>query len=195
MHKTWDLIKSLIGYQSNVKNNSFSFFNDKDELLTPADITNEFNHHFSIGKNIASSILTTNDNISTSFPNFSQLQSMSLFPTSPLEVINTSGSLKASHSCGVDDVDPCIAHEFISLVADLLSSIFNSSFRTGLIPCELKSAKVIPLYKSGDRDNFSNYRPTSILPYFSKFIEKIVHDRLYDYFEKLYFLNKLRLTR
>ena len=142
MHKTWDLIKSLIGYQSNVKNNSFSFFNDKDELLTPVDIAYQFNHHFSyIGKNIASSIPITNDNISTSFPNFSQLQSMSLFPTSPLEVINTSGSLKASHSCGAD---PCIAHEFIFLVADPLSSIFNSSFRTGLIPCELKSAKVIP---------------------------------------------------
>ena len=115
---------------------------------------------------------------------------MSLFPTSPLEVINISGSLKASHSCGVDDVDPCIAHEFISLVADPLSSIFNSSFRTGLIPCELKSAKVIPLYKSGDRDNFINYRPISILPYFSKFIEKIVHNRLYDYFDKFNLLNE-----
>ena len=138
------------------------------------DIANQFNHHFScIGKNIANSIPITNDNISTSFTNFSQLQSMTLFPTSPLEVINISGPLKASHSCGVDDVDPCIAHEFISLVADPLSSIFNSSFRTGLIPCELKSAKVIPLYKSGDRDNFSNYRPISILPYFSKFIEKL----------------------
>ena len=33
MHKTWDVIKSLIGYQSNAKNNSFSLFNDKDELL------------------------------------------------------------------------------------------------------------------------------------------------------------------
>ena len=115
---------------------------------------------------------------------------MSLFPTSPLEVINISGFLKASHSCGVDDVDPCIAHEFISLVADPLSSIFNSSFRTGLIPCELKSAKVIPLYKSGDRDNFINYRPISILPYFSKFIEKIVHNRLYDYFAKFNLLNE-----
>ena len=140
MHKTLDVIKSLIGYQSNAKNNSFSIFNDKDELLTSVDIANQFNHHFScIGKNIASSIPITNDNISTSFPNFSQLQSMTLFPTSPLEVINISGSLKASH---------------------------------------------------GDRDNFINYRPISILPYFSKFIEKIVHNRLYDYFDKFNLLNE-----
>ena len=151
MRKTWDVIKSLIGCQSNAKNNSFSIFNDKDELLTSVDIANQFNHNFScIGKNIASSIPITNDNISTSFPNFSQLQSMSLFPTSPLGVINISGSLKPSHSCGVDDVDSCVAREFKSLVASPLSSIFNSSFCTGLIPCELKSAKVIPLYKSGD---------------------------------------------
>ena len=58
-----------------------------------------------------------------------------------------------------------------------------------IIPLELKSAKVIPLFKSGDHNNFNNYRPTSILPYFSKLIEKIVHNRLYDYFDKFNLLN------
>ena len=52
-------------------------------------------------------------------------------------------------------------------------------------PC----ARVIPLFKSGDYNNYNNYRPTSILPYFSKLIEKIVHSRLYVYFDKFHFLN------
>ena len=39
-------------------------------------------------------------------------------------------------------------------------------------------------------ENFINYRPISILPYFSKFIEKIVHNRLYDYFDKFNLLNE-----
>ena len=76
------------------------------------------------------------------------------------------------------------------MIAEPLSSIFNSSFHTGIIPLELKSAKVIPLFKSGDYNDFNNYRPISYLPYFSKLIEKIVHNRLYDYFDKFNLLNR-----
>ena len=89
-----------------------------------------------------------------------------------------------------DDIDPYIAHEFVPLIADPLSSIFNYSFCTGLVPLELKSAKVMPIYKSGSYSHFNNYRPISILPYFSKLIEKIVHNRLYDYFDKFNLFNK-----
>ena len=114
---------------------------------------------------------------------------MSFLPTSPLEIIKFAHSLNTSHSCGIENIDPCIAHEFISLIEEPLSSIFNSSFSTGIILLELKSAKVIPLFKSGDHNDFNNYRPISILPYFSKLIEKIVHNRLYYYFDKFNLLN------
>ena len=43
----------------------------------------------------------------------------------------------------------------------------------------MKTAKVIPIYKSKARDDFSNYRPISTLPTVSKIHEKIVHRRLY----------------
>ena len=48
----------------------------------------------------------------------------------------------------------------------------------------MKTAKVIPIYKSKARDDFSNYRPISILPTVSKILEKIVHKRLYDFMYK-----------
>ena len=81
---------------------------------------------------------------------------MSFLPTSPLEIIEFAYSLNISHSSGVDNIDPCIAHEFISLIAEPLSSIFNCSFSTSIIPLESKSAKVIPLFKSGEHNNFNN---------------------------------------
>ena len=45
------------------------------------------------------------------------------------------------------------------------------------VPELMKTAKVIPIYKSKARDDFSNYRyrPISILPTVSKILEKIVH--------------------
>ena len=42
----------------------------------------------------------------------------------------------------------------------------------------MKTAKVLRLYKNGDRDLFTNYRPVSLLPQFSKIIEKLFVNRL-----------------
>jgi retron-type reverse transcriptase len=40
-------------------------------------------------------------------------------------------------------------------------------------------AKVIPIYKSKDKELLNNYRPISLLPCASKILEKIVHKRHY----------------
>ena len=38
-----------------------------------------------------------------------------------------------------------------------------------------------PLFKKGDKTEISNYQPISLLPSFSKIIEKIMYKRLYYY--------------
>ena len=45
----------------------------------------------------------------------------------------------------------------------------------------MKLAKVIPIFKSGDPHIFGNYRPISLLPSFSKILEKTVSQKLMDY--------------
>lgn len=40
------------------------------------------------------------------------------------------------------------------------------------------------MYKKGDRNNLGNYRPVSILPVFSKGLEKLIHARLASFAEK-----------
>ena len=42
----------------------------------------------------------------------------------------------------------------------------------------MKIAKVIPLFKGGDAEDFSNYRPVSLLSQFSKILEKLYNNRL-----------------
>ena len=49
-----------------------------------------------------------------------------------------------------------------------LTAIFNLSLSTGKVPDNLKIAKVIPIHKKDAKEIFSNYRPVSVLPYFSK---------------------------
>ncbi len=48
----------------------------------------------------------------------------------------------------------------------------------------MKIARVIPLFKSGDHRYFQNYRPVSVLPIFSKLLERVVFKRITNYIDK-----------
>ena len=61
-------------------------------------------------------------------------------------------------------------------------NIFNLSLSTGIFPDRMKVAKVTPIFKKGEKSGISNYRPISVLPCFSKILERIMYNRLYDYF-------------
>lgn len=63
----------------------------------------------------------------------------------------------------------------------LLHTIKSSIIITGIFPNELKVAKVIPIHKSGDITNKSNFRPISLLSVFATILEKIVKDQLSFY--------------
>ena len=53
-----------------------------------------------------------------------------------------------------------------------LSAAFNSSFVAGVFSDALKHAKVVPVFKTGEKFNITNYRPISVLPVLSKILEK-----------------------
>jgi hypothetical protein len=46
---------------------------------------------------------------------------------------------------------------------------------TGVLPIRLKYLIITPVYKKGDRNNVSNFRPISLLPSFSKIFERIIY--------------------
>ena len=59
--------------------------------------------------------------------------------------------------------------------------VFDLSLQTGIFPDPLKIAKVTPVFKTGDLQEISNYRPVFVRPCFSKILERIMHNRLYSY--------------
>ena len=62
--------------------------------------------------------------------------------------------------------------------------MFDLSFENGIFLVSLKIEKVTLVYKSGDNSRLSNYRPTSVLPCFSKLRERIMYTRLYNYLQE-----------
>ena len=55
-----------------------------------------------------------------------------------------------------------------------LTYLINYSIRQGIFPEELKIAKIILIFKSGNEQCANNYRPISVLPFFSKLYEKVM---------------------
>ena len=47
---------------------------------------------------------------------------------------------------------------------------------TGVFPDKLKIAKVVPIFKSGENNQYNNYRPVSLLSQFSKILEKAFYN-------------------
>jgi retron-type reverse transcriptase len=84
----------------------------------------------------------------------------------------------------LDGIPTKFLRDAATIIAPTVAHIVNLSFEKGIVPTDIKMAKVIPLYKKGNRLDPGNYRPVSILSVVSKIIEKVVHKQIYDYVSK-----------
>ena len=82
------------------------------------------------------------------------------------------------------DISPRILKIFKHHLSAPFSVLFNNCMYAGIFPDVLKIARVVPLYKSGDKNDIVNYRPISLLPVFSKIFEKLIHTRIDKFLEK-----------
>ena len=86
-------------------------------------------------------------------------------------------------SAGWDQFPTSIAKQCFKNFIKPLTALINRSFREGIFPTELKRAKVVPIYKAGDKSLINNYRPISILSFYSKVFEKLMYNKLYNFIE------------
>jgi hypothetical protein len=75
-----------------------------------------------------------------------------------------------------------------------LKHIVNLSLATGEIPDQIKTAKVVPIFKSRDSTDINNYRPISLLSSFGKILEKIVANKLVSFLESNNLISKQQLV-
>ena len=101
-----------------------------------------------------------------SFLNRTHHESFFIDPLTEDEVEKELLKLNPKKSTGYDNFSPKVIREIASLIKRPLTSIFNKSFSTGIIPDKLKISVVTPIYKNEDESLFSNYRPVAVLPSF-----------------------------
>lgn len=181
---------------NNILNNSVNttseitlkpLIDDQGILNDNISIPDRLNNYFvNVGKEIASNIqsIPSNDSIYDTLSGNSKCQTFQIYPTTPNEVNDIIKNLKHKNSSGHDDINQNIVILCADYISEIISDIINSSFSTGIVPQELKIAKVIPIFKSGSKCTESNYRPISNLSIFSKILEKAMFNRCINYLDK-----------
>lgn len=110
-------------------------------------------------------------------------ESMYMFPTDVRQVFSTILNMKNTSSVGDDQIPVKLIKYTADIIAEPITYIINLALTTGVFPHKLKIANVIVIYKKGDKTAFENYRPISLLSNLSKIFEKIISERLLNYFE------------
>ena len=87
---------------------------------------------------------------------------------------------KASGSDGISGQMLLLCDDSVILP---LRIIFRNILLTSIYPDIWKFANVIPIFKKGDKQLITNYRPISLLPICGKLFEKIIFNNLYSYLQ------------
>jgi len=168
-----------------------SFFkSNEEEIFNPTHIANRLCEYFmNIGPDLAKSILAS-DKSHRSFLEGSFINSFFLQLASEQEVMEICTSFRSGTAPGYDCISMNVVKGSFNLICAPVTYIVNLSLNSGVVPQEMKLARVIPLFKSGDNSLFTNYRPISVLPVFSKFLERIVYNRLINFLNKYDILSR-----
>ena len=105
-------------------------------------------------------------------------------PLSINELNDAFFSLDINKSPGFDDISFTVLKNCFGALHKPLLHVFNLSIIKGICPDDLKIARVTPVFKGGDDKELGNYRPISVLPCFSKILERIMYNRLYNHLVK-----------
>ena len=91
-------------------------------------------------------------------------------------------SLDSTKATGCDKLSVKFIKACPLAMARLLTRVINQSISSCIFPSSWKYAVVTPVPKSKNNSALTNYRPISVLPVFSKILERVIHDQLVSYF-------------
>jgi len=161
-----------------------SVFQNKNgvEVSDRSDVAEGFNTFFSeIGEQLQEKIPQTDKDPLDYMRDDIELQLDEFELTTQNELSNIIKNMK-NVGAGADGINAKIFKGTYHAILVHILHLMNLCLQKGVFPKKLKIAVIKPAYKAGRKDVFGNYRPISMLPYISKVLEKIIHNRLMSYF-------------
>ena len=175
LKRTWQGINDLIHRKTKHTKVITKMKHSQTEEIShdPLVNANILNSHFaSVGNRLASELPNSSRHFSDYLPRTTYSGSFVFETVLPSEIeleIIMAASNKAHglYSCPIRLLK-CSRH----IISKPIANIVNQSVCMGIFPSKLKHAKIIPIYKDGNEDEPSNYRPISLLSIFNRLLKK-----------------------
>ncbi len=185
--KLWQTLKDS-GYSSKVKEAANVVLNINGKLsFNPSEIANSFNEFFTgVASALVSKLPSCSHMYSTTSAKLSDFyraknkdsNKLNLSCVSEGFVENEFMQLYPNKSTGLDGISPRFLRDGATVLKAPITHVINQSIQSGIVPDDLKTAKVIPLFKKNNTTEACNYRPVSVLSSVSKILEKAVYCQL-----------------
>ena len=186
----WKAINEIINRKKAQPKNISCLAHNNKRYTKTIDIAATFNIYFTnVGPTLAKQISNDGNACYKDWLiRIQRVKDLTLPEISQLKVLDELYSLDPHKAVGNEGIPVVYIKKAAEFISQPLSYIFNTSISLGIFPDEMKIAKVISLFKSGDHELVSNYRPISLLPTFSKVFEKIVCEILSTHLDKNHLL-------
>ena len=182
--ETWKSLKDLLG--NSKKSDSVTTNLTSEEKRVKSS---NFNHFFvNVARNLTSAYASAGQCFRRWLRPTNHSEKFTIRDITVAETRKALKELKPRKATGLDGIPSRLLKDAANVLAGPLTEIFNMTVGQGKIPKEGKKAKVIPVHKSGPRDDPENHRPISILPVVSKVLERLIHGQLSAYLKRMNFL-------
>jgi hypothetical protein len=174
-HTYWQIIKILQNKEGN-KNKKLPEIENIDQI-------NNFNKHFAN----TYKIFENNKEENTQKQDIKQQINQNSFYLTPFtskEIETTIQKIKTNTMPGTDNIHPKHIKDAKEVIIPELCKLYNKIIDTQKIPDKMKETIIIPIYKSGDKNKYENYRPIAIANTITKIFENILHKKIYQFVEK-----------
>ena len=85
---------------------------------------------------------------------------------------------------GPDGISNWVLRECKDQLANKICRLISNSLQQGQVPKDWKRANIVPIFKSGSKEDPSNYRPVSLTSVVVKLCESVIKKRWNNYLEK-----------
>jgi exonuclease III len=190
--KLWPEISRIIYNKTKTFDNPVKLIKDNDQLISnPKLIANTMNNFFvEIPKQLDQALpnlVATSNILQNAEPSDCLTDFLRVSKAEIIEVIKT---LKPDAAAGYDKLSTNFLRQADDKVLEFLVKSVNTMFDTNKFPNTLKIAKIIPIFKDGDKREANNYRPIAVLPILSKIFETIINNRIIEYLTKSNIIHK-----
>ena len=163
----WKTINSIIKPQKNQTIQKMKTIND--EITTdPELISNTLNHHFA---------KISQTNRTQTFPR--TYGENTVLQQITHNMVNLSiKKLKKTSKTDIYYLPKWLLTEISPVISTSMACLYNKCIKANTFPQCMKNAYIIPIHKNNSKLESHNYRPISILPWFSKIFEYIIYKML-----------------